>query len=93
MQRGDIVAARNAMEMARDNGFHRILVKTNSQNLIDAVFNWVPRWQRNGWTSASGAQVKNRNDFLKLLRVMQDIEVGFIKDTDYEAVQLARSVL
>ena len=39
--------------------------------MIDSVTKWMPSWQKNGWKTTAGEEVKNKADFLELDAVLQ----------------------
>ncbi len=44
----------------------RVELSTDSQYLRQGITEWVPRWQRNGWRTASKAPVKNQDLWQRL---------------------------
>lgn len=65
---GEIQAATRAITDAQRNGVEKITINTDSRFLIDSATKWMPGWKQNGWTTASGAPVKNQSDFRALDR-------------------------
>lgn len=43
-------------------GFHTVVVTTDSEYVVDGCTKWIRKWIRSGWktTQAGGADVKNR---------------------------------
>lgn len=59
----------------------RVELTTDSQYLRQGINDWVPRWKRNGWKTASRQPVKNRDlwEQLDSLIINHDIEWHWIK--------------
>ena len=52
---------------------------TDSNYVLQAINNWIHKWKNNGWKLSHGGDVSNREDFEELDRVLQDIEVQWVK--------------
>jgi ribonuclease HI len=39
-------------------------LKTNSKYVVDGIYEWISKWERNGWVTSSGAAVKNKDTWL-----------------------------
>ncbi|GAB1314707.1 ribonuclease H [Madurella fahalii] len=42
-------------------GFHTLVVATDSKYAVEGSTNWAKKWVENGWTTRGGAGVKNRD--------------------------------
>ncbi|EQD70902.1 ribonuclease H (RNase H), partial [mine drainage metagenome] len=62
--RMELMAAIAALEALRRPC--RVELSTDSQYLRQGITEWVPRWQRNGWRTASKAPVKNQDLWQRL---------------------------
>merc|ERR1719203_2072459 len=73
----EIQAAYQAIRQAVSMGVHKLLVHTDSQFVINCVTMWMNNWKRNGWNTAAGNPVKNKEDLEALDDVIRsgDIEV------------------
>ncbi len=38
-----------------------VQIHTDSRYVADGIQSWIPKWKRNGWRTASGSEVKNRD--------------------------------
>ena len=74
-QRAEIEAARRGIEQAKEQGYSRVNLKTDSQYVKNAAESWIPNWERNGWTKP----VVNKQEFQDLRDSMKGIEVNFEK--------------
>ena len=58
----------------------RVLLHTDSTYMLNAFNrNWLDRWQKNGWKTATKNRVKNRDLWLELLKESQRHEITWIK--------------
>ena len=62
----EIQAAIAAANMAVANGIFELRIHMDSQFVINSMMQWIPKWKRNGWRTASGEPVQNKVDFLQL---------------------------
>jgi len=51
-------------------GFRHLVIATDSTYVVDGSADWVHGWVRNGWRTASGQPVKNRDLWEELLKVL-----------------------
>ncbi|KAH7121372.1 hypothetical protein EDB81DRAFT_813866 [Dactylonectria macrodidyma] len=69
---GDSVATSNRAELRaaiaalrfcdwKDEGFDGIVIATDSSYVVDGATGWVKGWTRNGWTTRTGVDVKNKD--------------------------------
>jgi ribonuclease HI len=68
---GEIQASIEAIRLANSNGIEKLQINTDSKFLIDSVTKWMPSWKKKGWKTASGSDVKNKEDFIRLEAVMK----------------------
>ena len=62
----EIQAASMAVSLAMDNGVQRLQVNTDSQFVINCITKWVANWKKNGWKTAAGKPVVNKEDLVEL---------------------------
>lgn len=74
-QRAEIVAASTALKMAKDAGYHDVILYTDSNYVLSAVKFWMHRWIRRGWRG----KITNRRDFQNLSRIMRNVNVDIRK--------------
>jgi len=73
----EIQAAAEAIERAKEHGYSGVKVKTDSEFLTKAANEWMGNWKSKGWTKADGGPVKNREDFQRLDRAREGMDVRF----------------
>ncbi|GAB0092782.1 Ribonuclease H1 [Sergentomyia squamirostris] len=64
--RGEIQAAWRAIQVAKQHGETKLRINTDSDFLIKSIEKYMPKWKLNGWKTANGQKVKNKDDFLRL---------------------------
>ncbi|KAF8583229.1 hypothetical protein K439DRAFT_1349209 [Ramaria rubella] len=57
--RAELIAIIRVLETASQN-IKRLLIKTDSSYSISCVRDWIPSWQKRGWKTADGKDVKNK---------------------------------
>merc|ERR1719427_708509 len=62
----EIQAATMSISQAMGAGITKLQVNTDSQFLINCVTQWMKRWKSNGWKTATGHDVKNKEDLVEL---------------------------
>ena len=67
----EIQAISMALTQAITAGVPKLQVNTDSQFVINSVTQWIPGWKKKGWKTASGQEVKNKDDFIELDKIMQ----------------------
>jgi len=69
-----------ALRQAIEENYDRLTIYTDSQFIIDCIYDYVPRWSKNGWRRTNGKPVVNRCEFKCILRLMDRIsDVRFRK--------------
>jgi len=66
----EIQAATMAISQAMGAGISRLQVHTDSQFLINCVTQWMKKWKTNGWKTATGQDVKNKEDLVELDKLL-----------------------
>lgn len=67
---GEIQGAIHAINVAKDLGIQKLCLSTDSQFVIDAATSWIKTWKRKGWKLQNGGEVKNKEDFMILDRLL-----------------------
>ena len=62
--RMELTAAVEALESLPQDS--RVTLRTDSEYLRNGITSWITRWRRNGWRTAGGAPVKNRDLWQRL---------------------------
>ncbi|KAI9656475.1 MAG: hypothetical protein M1821_004682 [Bathelium mastoideum] len=44
-----------------NEGFQRLVIATDSSYVVEGCTQWIKRWRQNGWITATGKPVKNRD--------------------------------
>ena len=68
----EIEAAIAAVYAARAAGVSRLCINTDSQFMIDCVTKWMKSWKKNGWKTSLKEDVKNKEELLKLDRLLSE---------------------
>lgn len=56
-----------------------IVIRTDSEYVINAITKWIYGWIKNNWETASGEPVKNRDLFQQLFKLVKFHKVTFVK--------------
>ncbi|CAI5441993.1 unnamed protein product [Caenorhabditis angaria] len=75
--RGELIAVEKALETAIKRGIKKVLVKTDSNLLIQSLDKWILGWRKKGWKTADGKPVKNRDLLEKIDKLRGELEVQF----------------
>jgi len=90
----EIQAAITALLLAFQHDIDEVVINTDSQYLQRAVEEWIPRWERKGWTTYHGRPVANKYWFRKLLSAedkLSYVEWNFVRRRENETADfLAR---
>ena len=69
-QRGELLALINALQYAIESG-QDTLVVTDSEYLFNSMTkNWYVSWMKKGWTTANGDDVKNKDMWTEIYKLM-----------------------
>ncbi|XP_068920875.1 ribonuclease H1 [Petaurus breviceps papuanus] len=77
-QRAEIHAACKAIEQAKNQNISKLVLYTDSMFTINGITSWVKDWKKNGWKTSTGKDVINKEDFVKLDTLIQDIDIKWI---------------
>ncbi|KAK0425380.1 hypothetical protein QR680_009169 [Steinernema hermaphroditum] len=75
--RAELQAVVKALEQGRDKGLDRLIVRTDSNLLIQSMEKWIKGWKKKGWVTANGQPVKNRDLLEKVDNLMSEVDVKF----------------
>ncbi len=73
--RAEITAAIVAITQSITYGAHELKIMTDSDFMIRCMTEWIKKWKKNGWKTASGGAVKNVDDLKKLDDLCSKIKV------------------
>ena len=59
-----------ALTQAKSAGIRKVEVNTDSQFVINCITKWIKNWKKNGWKTASGKPVINKDDLIELDKVV-----------------------
>ncbi|KAF2230897.1 ribonuclease H-like protein [Viridothelium virens] len=51
-------------------GFQRLIIATDSSYVVGGCTEWVRKWQQNGWNTAAGKPVRNRDLWEEIIKEM-----------------------
>nr|XP_056712528.1 ribonuclease H1 isoform X2 [Euleptes europaea] len=77
-QRAEIHAACKAIEQAKSQNIKKLVIYTDSKFTINGITNWVPNWQNNGWKTSTGKDVINKEDFERLAKVSEGMDIQWM---------------
>jgi len=75
---GLMVASKVLME-DREDKLDTVIIKSDSEYLVKGMTDWILKWQVNGWKTATGKDVVNRDLFEDLLSKMKILESEGVK--------------
>ncbi|CAO4370646.1 unnamed protein product [Caenorhabditis nigoni] len=95
--RGELIAVEKALEKAIEKGLTKLVVKTDSNLLVQSINIWIHGWKRKGWKTATGSDVLNKDVLVKIDNLRQKLKVKFMHvrghagvDGNEKADELAR---
>lgn len=50
----------------------------NSLIKLSGATDWCVRWKKNDWKTVNGTEVKNKNEFQKLVELCDEIDVKWV---------------
>lgn len=77
-QRAEIVAACRALEQAHSMKLEKLALYTDSKFTINGITKWVKNWKKKGWVLSTGGPVVNKEDFERLDKLNEGIEVSWM---------------
>jgi ribonuclease HI len=76
--RAEIQVAKRDIVEAKQRGYRKVTVRTDSNFLYKSQIDWNNKWKRNGWKTSNGSDVKNKEDFLELEEVSHGINIIWV---------------
>ena len=64
--KAELAAAVKALQMARDNNLEELIIYSDSKYVVQGVTEWIHKWKENGWKTAGGDDVKNKDIWMEL---------------------------
>lgn len=77
-QRAEIHAACKAIEQAKAQNINKLVLYTDSMFTINGITSWVQNWKKNGWRTSTGKDVINKDDFVQLEKLTQDMDIQWM---------------
>uniref|UniRef100_S4RD12 Ribonuclease H1 n=1 Tax=Petromyzon marinus TaxID=7757 RepID=S4RD12_PETMA len=77
-QRAEIIAACRALEQAHSMKLEKLVLYTDSKFTINGITKWVKNWKKKGWVLSTGGPVVNKEDFERLDKLNEGIEVSWM---------------
>lgn len=77
----ELTAAIKALEYVsqlQQNDIIRVDFITDSNYLKDGITKWKYNWEKNGWKTASGASVKNKELWIRIIQLSSSININWI---------------
>ena len=83
-QRAELTAILRALEIVPRN--RDVVIITDSKYAIDCVTEWFINWRRNGWKTASGKAVENKDIIENVLSKIEE-RAKLVVRTDFEWIK------
>uniref|UniRef100_F1LH70 ribonuclease H n=1 Tax=Ascaris suum TaxID=6253 RepID=F1LH70_ASCSU len=64
-------------KQACERNFSRLIICTDSNLLIKSMNSWIKTWRKNGWKTANGGDVKNKDLIVELDKLLEKVKVHF----------------
>ncbi|KAM8953229.1 ribonuclease H1-like [Pelodytes ibericus] len=77
-QRAEIQAACKAVEQAKAQNITKLVLYTDSMFTINGITKWIHSWKGNNWKLSTGQSVVNKEDFEKLDRLINGINITWM---------------
>uniref|UniRef100_A0A1I7TF64 ribonuclease H n=1 Tax=Caenorhabditis tropicalis TaxID=1561998 RepID=A0A1I7TF64_9PELO len=95
--RGELIAVEKALEKAIEKKLPKVVIKTDSNLVVQTMDKWIHGWKRKGWKTRMGAEVVNKDVIVKIDNLRQKTKVKFVHvrghsgiDGNEKASELAR---
>ena len=76
--KAELRAAIRAIEIAREHNVAKLVINSDSKYVVLGITQWIHQWQKNSWKNSNGEKVKNKEDWTKLLGLVEDSDVDII---------------
>lgn len=77
-QRAELQAACKALEQAKERNIKKLVLYTDSKFTINGITSWVKNWKLKGWRLKSGGTIINKDDFVKLDKLNEEVDVTWL---------------
>ncbi|XP_027696202.1 ribonuclease H1-like isoform X2 [Vombatus ursinus] len=74
-QSASLEAATKMIEQAKAQNMDRVTVYTDNQLITKGMNEWVGKWKENGWKTSKNKDVVHKDQFIKLDRMTQNMDV------------------
>ncbi|XP_046820804.1 ribonuclease H1 [Vespa crabro] len=71
----EIQAVTVAARQAEKAGIKKLKINTDSKFLINCITNWMPKWKKNGWKTATNKPVINKTELLEMEAALKSLDV------------------
>jgi ribonuclease HI len=75
----EMTAIIKVLEKCLELGITSIRVFTDSNYVRMGLTEWSKNWERNGWKTSSGGDVKNKEEWVKMIELMRKFDIVDIK--------------
>ena len=70
--KAELAAAVKAIQVAREHNLEKLIVYSDSNYVTQEVTEWIYKFKENGWKTASGEDVKNKEIWIELANLAPD---------------------
>ena len=74
--KAELTAAIKAIQQAGENNLKELVINSDSKYVVNGATEWVQKWMYNGWKTASGDQVKNKEEWTELVNVIKSTNIN-----------------
>ena len=74
--KAELRAAIKAIEVAQENCIGKLTINSDSKYVISGVTQWSDTWYKNGWKTSIGEPVKNKEEWVQLLKLINDCKIS-----------------
>ena len=71
----EMTAIIKSLEHCLREGFGVVCIYTDSNYVKQGITSWIKNWKRNGWKTASGTPVKNKELWIKLDELTTELDI------------------
>ena len=75
----EMTAIIKVLEKCLELGITSVRIFTDSNYVRMGLTEWSKNWERNGWKTSSGGDVKNKEEWVKMIELMRKFEIVDIK--------------
>lgn len=74
----EIQAVTVAAKQAKKAGIKKLKINTDSKFLISCITQWMPKWKKNGWTTAGNKPVINKIELLEMEKELESLTITWV---------------